>query len=298
MHNNNNNQFFKIGFAIIGALLITISVIVQGLNNVYSQTSETNVIPNAESVFKSESMALPSSLQEEEEDEIVIVFIPNEAHESLEDERHKLITDHNPYFIPTNLVIPQGTAISFINADAPWDTPNPHTINIIDNLGETVYSTEVLQYTNISEAKILDVGKYTMIDSKNEFMKGTITVITITTNQKSANSSSNSNNYSNSDISLIVGGFYTPTNQVENKQDNQGVSHLGWLNYYKEEFPKNGFTILSEYNFNYSICDYCPNGYWPDNKTGDHTLIIYSTDQPFSVAVKKLEKMIKDNVYI
>src|SRR5919108_2794871 len=128
MHNNNNNQFFKIGFAIIGALLITISVIVQGLNNVYSQTSETNVIPNAESVFKSESMALPSSLQEEEEDEIVIVFIPNEAHESLEDERHKLITDHNPYFIPTNLVIPQGTAISFINADAPWDTPNPHTI--------------------------------------------------------------------------------------------------------------------------------------------------------------------------
>jgi hypothetical protein len=27
-------------------------------------------------------------------------------------------------------------------------------------------------------------------------------------------------------------------------------------------------------------------------------LIIYSTDQPFSVAVDKLEKMIKDNVYV
>src|SRR5918999_1295870 len=288
MHNKHNNLFFfKISFTIIGIWLLTLSVVGQGWNNAYSQTIETNLIPNAESVFKSESMTLPSSLSTTvAENAIVMVFIPNEAHESLEDERHKLITDHNPYFIPTNLVIPQGTAISFINADAPWDTPNPHTINIIDNSGETVYSTEVLQYTNSSEPKILDVGKYTMIDSENEFMKGTITV---TTDQK-PNSSSSSR--------LIVGGFYTPTNQVENKEDNDGVFHPGWLNYYKEEFPKNGFTILSEYDFKYSICDYCPGGYWPDNKSGDHTLIIYTTDQPFSVAVDKLEKMIKDNVYI
>jgi hypothetical protein len=284
---NDNNLFIKLAFSIIGIWLLTISV-GQGWNNAYSQTSETNVIPNAESVFNSESMTLPSSLPA---DATVMVFIPNEAHESLEDERHKLITDHNPYFIPTNLVIPQGTAISFINADAPWDTPNPHTINIIDSSGETVYSTEVLQYTNSSEPKILDVGKYTMIDSENEFMKGTITVIT---DQESISSISSSNGSN----SLIVGGFYTPTNEVENKQDNDGVFHPGWLNYYKEEFPKNGFNILSEYNFNYAICDYCPNGYWPDNKAGDHTLIIYSTDQPFSVAVDKLEKMIQDNVYV
>jgi hypothetical protein len=282
---NDNNLFFKIASTIIGIWLLTISVVGQGWNNAYSQISETNVIPNAESVFKSESMTLPSSLVAAE-DATVMVFIPNEAHESLEDERHKLITDHNPYFIPTNLVIPQGTAISFINADAPWDTPNPHTIYIKDSSGETVYSTELLQYTNSSEPKVLDVGKYTMIDSENEFMNGTITV---TTAQKPISSSSSS---------LIVGGFYTPTNQVENKEDNDGVFHPGWLNYYKEEFPKNGFNILSEYNFNYAICDYCPGGYWPDNKSGDHTLIIYTTDQPFSVAVDKLEKMIKDNVYI
>lgn len=287
MYNNNNLFFFKIAFTIIGIWLLTLSV-GQGWNNAYSQTIETNLIPNAESVFKSESMTLPSSLPAAAaENAIVMVFIPNEAHESLEDERHKLITDHNPYFIPTNLVIPQGTAISFINADAPWDTPNPHTIYIKDSSGETVYSTEVLQYTNSSEPKVLDVGKYTMIDSENEFMKGTITV---TTAQKPISSSSSS--------SLIVGGFYTPTNQVENKEDNDGVFHPGWLNYYKEEFPKNGFNILSEYNFNYAICDYCPGGYWPDNKSGDHTLIIYTTDQPFSVAVDKLEKMIKDNVYV
>ncbi|MDQ3718700.1 MAG: cupredoxin domain-containing protein, partial [Thermoproteota archaeon] len=273
---NDNNLFFKISFAIIGIWLLTISL-GQGWNNAYSQTIETNVIPNAESVFKSQSMTLPSSLPAAAGNAIVMVFISNEAHESLEDERHKLITDHNPYFIPTNLVIPQGTAISFINGDAPWDTPNPHTIYIKDSSGQTVYSTDVLQYTNSSEPKVLEVGKYTMIDSENEFMKGTITV---TTDQKPISSSSSSH--------LIVGGFYTPTNQVENKEDNDGVSHPGWLNYYNEEFPKNGFNILSEYNFHYAICDYCPGGYWPDNKSGDHTLIIYSTDQPFSVAVDKL----------
>jgi hypothetical protein len=85
---------------------------------------------------------------------------------------------------------------------------------------------------------------------------------------------------------------------VENKRDNDGGFHPGWLSYYKEEFPKNGFAILSEYNFSSITCDYCPNGYWPDNKTGNHTLIIYTTNEPFSVVSDKLEKMIKDNVYI
>src|ERR671918_1142465 len=275
-----NSYAIVVVFTILTGLIIMPAI--PGLRKTYGQTNGTNVIPNAESVFKSQSMKFTSSLAAHA---IIMVLIPNEAHESLKDESQKLITDHNPYFIPTNLIIPHGTAISFINADAPWDTPNPHTIYIKDSSGKTVYSTDVLQYTNSSEPKVLDVGKYTMIDSENEFMKGTITV---TTAQKPISSSS-----SNSGSSLIVGGFYTPTNQVENKEDNDGVFHPGWLNYYKEEFPKNGFNILSQYNFNYAICDYCPGGYWPDNKSGDHTLIIYTTDQPFSVAVDRLEKMIK-----
>jgi hypothetical protein len=77
-----------------------------------------------------------------------------------------------------------------------------------------------------------------------------------------------------------------------------GGSHPGSLQYYKEAPNKDGFNILSEYNFTYATCDYCPGGFWPDNKSGAHTLLIYSTQQPLTTALDKLQKLVSDNVYI
>jgi hypothetical protein len=244
-------------------------------------TSNTNLnntgtaIPSAESVYHSESMKLPQSVGS------FIVLIANEAHESWQDEKHKLITDKNSYYIPKNLRISQGTALSFLNADAPWDTPHPQSIEITDERGETVYTTGVLEYTNSSQPTVLPVGNYTIVNTEYEATEGTISV----TDEKS-----NGN--------LVVGGFYAPSHQVENNRDNDGGEHPGSLQYYKAEFPKNGFRILSEYNFTYAACDYCPGGYWPDNKTGNHTLIIFATEQPLPDALAKLTKLVRDNVYV
>ena len=83
-------------------------------------------MPTAESVHISETMKVPSSVG------TFVILIPNEAHENWSDEKHKLITDKNSYYLPTNLIVPNGTAIVFLHADAPWDTPNPHTIDIQD----------------------------------------------------------------------------------------------------------------------------------------------------------------------
>lgn len=241
-----------------------------------STRNMTKDIPTGESVYKSESMTLPTSVGS------FIILIANEAHESWQDEKHKLITDKNPYYIPKVLVIPEGTNVTFLDADAPWDTPHPQTIEVTDNKdGNIVYTTGVLDYTNSSEPITLPVGNYTIVNSEYEAEEGTITV----TNQKS-----NGN--------LIVGGFYTPSHQVENNKDNDGGTHPGSLQYYRTEFPKNGLKILSEYNFTYAACDYCPGKYWPDNKTGNHTLIIFETEQPLSDTLTKLKKMIRDNVYI
>jgi hypothetical protein len=49
--------------------------------------------------------------------------------------------------MPTSLIIPNGTAIVFLHADAPGDTPNPHTIEIQDSTGNTVFTTGKLDYT-------------------------------------------------------------------------------------------------------------------------------------------------------
>ena len=264
-------------------VLISITTILPAANaqTTANSTNNTQNIPSAESAYSSQSMTIPTSVGS------FVWYIVNEAHEDTNKESQKIISTHNPNYLPTNIAIPQGVAISFLNADAPWDTPHPHTINIKeDNSGKTVYTTGKMDYSKTSKPTVLPAGKYNVIDTKYPWMKGSITVM----DQKS-NSSSSTNN-------LVVGGFLTPTNQVANNKDNDGGVHPGWLGYYKTEFLKNGFTILSEYNFHYAACKYCPGGFWPDQKTADHTLIIYSTNQPLPDALLKLEKMVKDNVYI
>ena len=136
-----------------------------------SSTSNLNntavTIPTAESVYQSESMKLPPSVGS------FIILIANEAHESWQDEKHKLITDKNPYYVPKNLRIPQGTTITFLNADAPWDTPHPQTIEVTDSKdGNVVYTTRVLDYTNSSKPTKLPVGNYTIVNTEYEAEEG------------------------------------------------------------------------------------------------------------------------------
>jgi hypothetical protein len=181
------------------------------------------IMPTAESVYQSESMELPPSVGS------FIILIANEAHENWQDEKHKLITDKNSYYIPKNLRIPQGTTLSFLNADAPWDTPHPQTIKLVDEVGEVVYTTGVLEYTNSSEPVVLPVGNYTIVNTEYEATEGTISV----TNEKS-----NGN--------LVVGGFYTPSHQIENNRDNDGGVHPGSLDYYRAELPMQHVTIVQE----------------------------------------------------
>jgi hypothetical protein len=250
-------------------------------NNIITtqEAAATSNIPSAESVYASQSITLPSTVKS------FVWYIVDEAHENTYTSSRKKVSDHNPDYLPTNVVMPQGTSLVFLDADAPWDAPHPHTINILDSSsGNVVYSTGKLDYTNSSKPTILPVGKYEITDIMYPRMKGTLTV----TDNNNGSGSSN----------LIIAGFYTPTNQVANKLDNDGESHPGWLGYYTNEFPKNGFSILNKYDFHYATCKYCPGGFWPDQKTADHTLIIYSTSQPLSEALSKLSKMVWNNVYI
>jgi len=263
------------------------------LISIYAQEVTSNVttnysnIPSAESVHTTEILKLPANV------DTFVMLIVNEAHESWKEEQHKLITDKNAYFIPTNLVIYEGTKLVFLDADAPWDTPHPHDLELVNGNNGTKsdassFSTGILDYTNSSEPITLPVGNYSITDKDYEIKGGTINVL--------------ENNQGNSNISgnnkLIVGGFYTPTNQVKDTKDNDGNSHPGSLAYYRQAFNENGIEILSEYNFTYSKCDYCPEGYWPDNKSGNHTLIMFSSERPLEQTLEILKTFVKENVYI
>src|SRR5918995_3939937 len=173
----------SITVVLVGTLTPTIAAYASNTSNFNNATAVT--IPTAESVYQSESMKLPPSVGS------FIILIANEAHESWQDEKHKLITDKNSYYIPKNLVVPQGTTLSFLSADAPWDTPHPQTIEIIDADGEAVYTSGVLEYTNSSKPVVLPVGNYTIINTEYEATEGTISV---------TKEESNGN--------LVVGGFY------------------------------------------------------------------------------------------
>ena len=127
---------------------LTYALVTYQMPNVTYATSTSNIsdsIPSAEVVHSSESMKVPPFVG------TFVILIPNEAHENWSDEQHKLITDKNSYYVPTNLIVPNGTALVFLHADAPWDTPNPHTIEIQDSTGNAVYSTGQLDYTLSSE---------------------------------------------------------------------------------------------------------------------------------------------------
>jgi hypothetical protein len=268
----------------------TTTTLIQSETNNNNNNAATNItaalattIPTAQSIYTSQSITLPTSVQS------FVWYIVDEAHENTYTSSHKKVSDHNPDYLPTNVVMPHGVSLTFLDADAPWDTPHPHTINILDSSsGNVVYSTGKVDYTNTSRPIMLPIGKYDVTDIKYPWMKGTITV---TYNNKNNGSSGSSSN-------LVVGGFYTPTNRIANNLDNDGRSHPGWLGYYANAFPNNGLSILSKYNFHYATCKYCSGGFWPDQKTSDHTLIIYSTSQPLSEALSKLSKMVWDNVYI
>lgn len=235
-------------------------------------------IPNASSVYETQIMVIPPSVKS------FIMTIVDEAHEPPESNQ-KHISDHNSYFLPMNLTIPQGTSLSFLNTDAPWDTPHPHSIVVINpGSGQIVSTTEKLDYTNSSKSLVLPVGKYTVSDTKYPWMRASISV---SPSQKAS---------ANAD--LVVGAFYAPTNKVLNNKDNDGRVHPGWLGYYRNELPFRGFHILSEHNFHYAKCKYCPGGFWPDIKSADHTLLIYGTSQPLSQALSKLSRMVWNNVYI
>jgi plastocyanin len=207
-------------------------------------------IPSAKSVFETGTMLLPSSIKG------FIISLPDETHEP--DTANKTISHKNAHYLPTNLIIPNGTAIAYVHGD-----PNHIHVEIVkDNSsnGNIVWQTIPVKHPGSSDIRVLPApGFYAVSDPKYPSMKGSITV------QKSVQSNGN----------LLVGGFFCPTPSLAK---------------YKSEFAANGFQTPSQFSF-LSI------GRQADI-AGPTTLLIYSTTMPMQDALTRLLPMLGSLPYL
>jgi hypothetical protein len=241
------------------------------VNTLPSNQSAIELTSSASSIYQTETMKVPDNVK------TVVIYAANEFHEDWVKEKHKHISDKNPYFLPTNLVIANGTTVVVHNADAPWSTPHPHNFA----LGGT--TSPKLPWGQSTAEFRLAPGNYKLTSPGYPWAVSNVMV---------------SSTPAIAGSSLIVGTFYTPTKQVSDPKDDDGGTHPGNLAYFMQEFPKNGLKIESVYNFSYASCNYCPGKFWPDNKAANHTLIVWSSTQPLPNVLAALTKLTKANVYI
>jgi hypothetical protein len=233
-----------------------------------------SLLPSASSIYQTEIMKVPATVK------TVIIYAANELHEDIKTGKHKLISDRNSYFVPKNTIVSNGTTVVIHNADAPWDIPHPHTFIVgSQNSAKLDYATNTQEFR-------LAPGIHKIIVADSPWAIGSVEVVS---SEAAAAAMP---------PTLIVGAFYTPTMQVSNPKDNDGGIHPGNLAYYIQEFPRNGLKIESMHNFTYSSCSDCPGKFWPDNKSGNHTLIVWSSTQSLPIVLAALTELTKANVYI
>ena len=165
-------------------------------------------ISTAKSVFDTGTMSLPSSVKG------FVIYIPDEAHHPSTD--NKTISAKNANYLPTNLIIPKGTAIAFVHGD-----PNHVHVEIVkDNSssGQVAWQITPVSHPGGSDVKVLAPGSYSISDQKYDQMRGSIKV--------------DGNTQSTGD--LTVGGFLVPTPSLPK---------------YKTDFSSAGFQVLSNFNF-------------------------------------------------
>ena len=219
-----------------------------------SGEKNSNGIPSAKSVFDTGTMSLPSSVKG------FIISLPDETHEL--DTANRTISHQNAHYLPSNLVVPSGTAIAFVHGD-----PNHiHVESVTDTAtGKVFWQTIPVKHPGASDIKVFDTpGSYSISDIKYPSMKGTITV---EGNAKKSTTAGNKN--------LVVGAFFCPTPSLAK---------------YKTDFTTAGFQVLSTYDFISKTKQH--------DISGPTTLLIYSTTMPMQDALTKFVPLLGSLPYL
>ena len=190
---------------------------------------------NAADLYKNKSLVLPPNIRH------LVVLIPNEAHESLDQpkDQYPLV---NQAYLPQNTIVNPGTMVVWFNGDVDHD----HKVSLTNdrNSDGVLFDSGTFAFNEASRPIVLnDTGTYnyyeTDVNENDEdfVMRGNITVIseanldgstTISSGDNSANSTSAIKNGDTAGVLMV------PTQDIEN---------------YVQDLKSKGFVVDSTYNF-------------------------------------------------
>ena len=191
---------------------------------------------NAADLYKDKSLVLPPNIRH------LVVLIPNEAHESLNQpkDQYPLV---NQAYLPQNTIVNSGIVVIWFNGDVDHD----HKVSLTNdrNPDSVLFDSGTFGFNEASRSIVLnDTGTYnyyeTNVNENDEdfVMRGNVTVIseanldgsttTISSGDNSANSTSAINNGDTAGVLMV------PTQDIEN---------------YVQDLESKGFAADSTYNF-------------------------------------------------
>lgn len=208
-------------------------------------------LPTAEEIWKSETFYVPDNVS------TFVLLIPNEGHHASLNEQ---MSPKNGMYLPTHTIISNNTDLVVLNND------NNHChlawVTRLDNERAPVAKTEFIPHAGASNQTIIRInssGLYKISDPSEPVMQGGIMVYETDKPERAEN--------------LTVGAIYVPQKDLAT---------------FKSMFTKAGFTIESEYNFEWDNTN---------NTVKEHTLLVYSTSLPLDRAMARLSAIVKQTPY-
>lgn len=217
-------------YLLVSLLSLTFSMIMPSTfmisnaeNATVTESSQTNI--NANSLYNNRTMMLGNNVEN------MVIIIPDEAHESLNQPKNQLPLTNQPY-LPQHLVTNVGTTIVWFNADV----GHKHMVTLADSNSKKVYEAAFFSSNEASKPLTLNTtGDYSYYeksvnkDVPNFIMNGTITV----TNLKLPELKAPQNASSQSKV-VIAGAYMIPEIMLDK---------------YVSEFTKRGFAIDSHFTY-------------------------------------------------
>lgn len=176
---------------------------------------------NVEELYNQKSIQFDSTVND------VVILIPDEAHESVNQDKNQWSLANAPY-IPQNLVVSKGTSVTWFNADVDHD----HIIKFETPVNGNISETETFPYLSHTTIPFNDEGLYPYFedgdlnDDKSFKMTGTVKVIE-SSNNATANSDSTQIN--------TVGFLMVPS------KDSEAITTL---------LTNDGYQVLGSHTFN------------------------------------------------